>query len=336
VGCNDSSGLNPKMATAIERSFLEHHSAPAAYGYRASLLGIWSALAAVYLIWGSTYLAIRYAIETTPPFLMAASRFIVSGGFLYLFCRALGNPPPKSVEWRNATIVGLFLLVGGNGGVVWAEQFVTSSLAALLVATVPLWMVLIDGLRPAGRRPNFIAVLGVLIGFGGVVLLVGSVASGADTMSRFGSAALIMASLSWAVGSLYGRSAKLPSSQLLGTAMEMLAGGMALLLVASIHGEWNQLDFAAISERSALALVYLTVIGSGGFVAYVWLLRVAPTTLVATYAYVNPLVAVILGYFLAHEPITLRTLAAGALIIGSVALVSVPVGQRSPHARREA
>jgi drug/metabolite transporter (DMT)-like permease len=312
------------MATSIERSLLGHHPASAASEYRASLLTIWSALAAVYLVWGSTYLAIRYAVETMPPFLMAASRFIVSGGFLYLLRRALRDPPPTSVEWRNAAIMGVFLLVGGNGGVVWAEQFVTSSLAALLVATVPLWMVLIDGLRPAGRRPNFMAVLGILIGFGGVVLLIGSGASSADAMNLVGSAALILASLSWAIGSLYGRGANLPSSQLLGTAMEMLAGGTALLLLASANGEWSRLDFAAVSARSALALVYLTVIGSGGFVAYVWLLRVAPTPLVATYAYVNPLVAVVLGYLLAHEPITSRTLAAGALIVGAVALVSVP------------
>jgi drug/metabolite transporter (DMT)-like permease len=313
-----------KIATSMERSLLESPPARVVFEYRASLLGIWSALAAVYLIWGSTYLAIRYAVETTPPFLMAASRFIISGGFLYLLRRTLGDPPPKSVEWRNAAIIGVFLLVGGNGGVVWAEQFVTSSLAALLVATVPLWIALIDGLLPPGRRTHFMAVLGILIGFGGVVLLVGSVAGSADTMTLVGSAALILASLSWAIGSLYGRSAKLPSSQLLGTAMEMLAGGTALLLLGSATGEWSRLDFAAVSPRSALALFYLTVIGSGGFVAYVWLLRVAPTPLVATYAYVNPLVAVVLGYFLADEPITLRTLEAGALIIGSVALVSVP------------
>jgi drug/metabolite transporter (DMT)-like permease len=298
--------------------------APAASEYRASLLGIWSALVAVYLIWGSTYLAIRYAVETMPPFLMAATRFIVSGGCLYALRRALGDPAPQFVEWRNAAIIGIFLLVGGNGGVVWAEQFVTSSLAALLVATVPLWMVLIDVLPPTGHRPNLIAVLGILIGFGGVVLLIGSAASGADTMNLVGAAMLIVASISWAIGSLYGRSATLPASQLLGTGMEMLAGGVALLILASAVGEWTRLDLAAVSPRSALALVYLTAIGSGGFIAYVWLLRVAPTPLVATYAYVNPLVAVLLGYFLAHEPVTLRTWFAAALIIGSVALVSVP------------
>ena len=299
-------------------------AAPAASEYRASLPAIWSALIVVYLIWGSTYLAIRYAVETTPPFLMAAVRFIISGGFLYGLRRFNGDPRPKAGEWRSAAIIGIFLLLGGNGGVAWAEQFVTSSLAALLVATVPLWMVLIDTFRPAGQQPGLMSVAGILIGFVGVVLLIGSAASGADTANLLGAAALIFASLSWATGSIYGKRAKLPASQLLGTGMEMLAGGVALMLVAIVLGEWSSFDVAMVSRRSALALAYLTVIGSSAFVAYVWLLRVAPTPLVATYAYVNPLVAVLLGYFLAQEPMTLRTLLAATLIIGSVVLVSTP------------
>jgi len=298
--------------------------APADSEYRASLPAIWSALIVVYLIWGSTYLAIRFAVQTTPPFLMAAVRFIVSGGFLYALRRFRGDPQPKTREWRSAAIIGSFLLLGGNGGVVWAEQFVTSSLAALLVATIPPWMVLIDAFRPAGHRPGLISLAGILIGFGGVGLLIGSAASGADTRSLVGAGVLVLASLSWTMGSLYGRNARLPASQLLATGMEMLAGGTALMLAAIVLGEWSSFELAAVSRRSALALVYLTVIGSIAFVAYVWLLRVAPTPLVATYAYVNPLVAVLLGYFLAQEPMTLRTLLAAALIIGSVVLVSVP------------
>ena len=298
--------------------------APADSEYRASLPAIWSALIVVYLIWGSTYLAIRFAVQTTPPFLMAAVRFIVSGGFLYALRRFRGDPQPKTREWRSAAIIGSFLLLGGNGGVVWAEQFVTSSLAALLVATIPLWMVLIDAFRPTGHRPGLISLAGILIGFGGVVLLIGSAASGADTRSLVGAGVLVLASLSWTMGSLYGRNARLPASQLLATGMEMLAGGAALMLAAIVLGEWSSFELVAVSRRSALALVYLTVIGSIAFVAYVWLLRVAPTPLVATYAYVNPLVAVLLGYFLAQEPMTIRTLLAAALIIGSVVLVSVP------------
>jgi drug/metabolite transporter (DMT)-like permease len=287
------------------------------------VLAVWSALSAVYLIWGSTYLAIRYALETTPPFLMAAVRFIVSGGCLYAARRFAGDPAPHKAEWRSATLIGIFLLLGGNGGVVWAEQFIPSSLAALLVATVPLWMVLLDALRSDAQKPGYTAMTGILIGFAGVALLIGSVATDMTGASTFGAAALIFASLSWATGSLYGRTAALPASQLLGTGMEMLTGGVALLITASVLGEWSQLDLYSVSWRSALALVYLTVIGSGAFVAYVWLLRVAPTPLVATYAYVNPLVAVLLGYFLAHEPLNLRIGIAAVLIIGSVIAVSV-------------
>ena len=301
-----------------------HQAAPAVSEYRASLPAIWSALIVVYLIWGSTYLAIRYAVETTPPFLMAAVRFIISGGFLYALRRFKGDPRPEAVEWRSAAIIGIFLLVGGNGGVAWAEQFVISSLAALLVATVPLWMVLIDTFRPAGKRPGLMAIGGILIGFVGVVLLIGSAAGGADTENFSGAVALILASLSWATGSIYSKSARLPPSQLLGTGMQMLAGGVALMLLAIVRGEWSGFELAAVSPRSALALAYLTVIGSSAFVAYVWLLRVAPTPLVATYAYVNPLVAVLLGYFLAQEPMTVSSLFAAGLIIGSVVLVSTP------------
>jgi drug/metabolite transporter (DMT)-like permease len=298
--------------------------APVSSEYRASTLAIWSALVAVYLIWGSTYLAIRYAVETAPPFSMAAVRFIISGGFLYAFRRLRGDPAAKTAEWRSAAIVGIFLLLGGNGGVVWAEQFIPSSLAALLVATVPLWMVLMEALRPGGRRPGIMAAAGIVIGFGGVVLLIRPAGSDPSVTTLLGLAALIFASLSWAIGSLYSRSAKLPESQLLGTGMEMLSGGLALLLSACAAGEWTRFNPGLVSARSAVALIYLTVIGSGGFVAYVWLLRVAPTTLVATYAYVNPLVAVLLGYFLANEPLTAQTLVAATLIIGSVVLVSKP------------
>ena len=157
-------------------------SAPASLEYRASSVAIWSALSAVYVIWGSTYLAIRYAVETTPPFLMAGIRFIISGGFLCVLCRLRGDPEPKAPEWRNAAVIGVFLLVGGNGGVVWAEQFVPSALTALLVATVPLWMVLIDAFRPGGHRAGFKSTVGILVGFLGAMLLIAFTADGAKGM----------------------------------------------------------------------------------------------------------------------------------------------------------
>jgi len=291
--------------------------------YRASLVAIWSALTVVYLVWGSTYLAIRFAVETTPPFLMAATRFIISGGCLLVWRRAAGDAGPTALEWRNAAIIGFFLLVGGNGGVVWAAQFIPSSLSALLVATVPLWMALIDTVRPGGKRPGLKSALGILIGFCGAALLIGWSAGNAGAMNLAGAAAVVLASILWAAGSLYGRTAPLPASLLLATGMEMLIGGIAQIFIALALGEWSSFDPAAVSQRSALALVYLTVIGSCAFVAYAWLLRVAPTPLVATYAYVNPLVAIFIGNLLASEPLTPRILLAAAVIVSSVVLINL-------------
>lgn len=253
---------------------------------------------------------------------MAAVRFIVSGGCLYGVRRLIGDPPARWVEWRSAAIIGILLLLGGNGGVVWAEQFIPSSLAALLVATVPLWMVLFDALRSNGQKPGPVLMAGIVAGFAGVALLMGTVGSDTTGGNILGAAVLVLASLSWATGSLYGRSARLPASQLLGTGMEMLTGGVALLLMSLLFGESQRFNLNAVSLRSALAVVYLTAIGSSAFVAYVWLLRVAPTPLVATYAYVNPLVAVLLGHFLADETLNSRIAAAAVLIIGSVVTVT--------------
>ena len=289
---------------------------------QASSALIWTAFSAVYLIWGSTYLAIRFTVETTPPFLSAAARFIISGAFLYGWRRAAGDPKPTRLEWRNAALVGIFLLVGGNGGVVWAAQFIPSNLSALLVATVPLWMLLFDGVRPAGERPSLKALSGILIGFCGASLLIGWTASRATPESFYGALAVVVASLLWAIGSIYGKILQLPSSPLVTTGVEMLAGGIVQIFVAWLFGEFTRFDVTAVSSRSAQALIYLTVIGPIAFVAYAWLLRNAPIPLVATYSYVNPLVAIALGYFLGNEIITLRILLAAGLIIGSVVLVS--------------
>ena len=233
-----------------------------------------------------------------------------------------GDPAPTKIERRNAVLVGIFLLVGGNGGVVWAAQFIPSSLSALLVATVPLWMLLFDALRPRGDRPNIKALSGILIGFCGAAFLIGWTASGTTPESFHGAVAVVAASLLWAIGSIYGKVLQLPSSALLTTGIEMLAGGGVQIFVAWAFGEFTKFDFAALSERSAWALLYLTVIGPIAFAAYAWLLRNAPIPLVATYSYVNPLVAIVLGYFLGKEIITMRILLAAGLIIGSVALVS--------------
>lgn len=285
---------------------------------------IWLALSAVYLIWGSTYLGIRFTVETIPPFLSAAARFIISGAFLYLWRRLAGDPLPNPRECCNASIIGIFLLVGGNGGVVWAAQFIPSSLSALLVATVPLWMILIDALRPHGDKPGAKSLGGILLGFCGALLLLGWSTENATPSYLYGAVAVLVASLFWALGSIYGKTATLPASSLITTGIEMLAGGVAQVGVAHAFGEFANFDPRAISLRSELAWTYLTVIGPVAFVAYAWLLRAAPIPLVATYSYVNPLVAIILGYFLGREIITPRLLLAAALIVGSVVLVSRP------------
>lgn len=283
---------------------------------------IWTALSAVYLIWGSTYLAIRFTVETMPPFLSAGGRFIASGVVLYLWRRFAGDPEPSKLEWKNATIIGILLLVGGNGAVVWAARYIPSSLAALLVATCPLWMLLFDFLRPGGEKPGARTLAGILIGFCGAVLLIGWSANGTSENSFVGAIVVVLGSIFWASGSVYGKTAKLPPSPLLITAMEMLSGGAALLLIALVIGEVGTFQLAAVSSRSAWGWFYLTVIGPIAFVSYAWLLRNAPIPLVSTYSYVNPLVAILLGYFLGKEVLALRVLLAAGLIIGSVALVS--------------
>lgn len=291
-------------------------------------LKIWLGMVTLYIVWGSTYLAIRFAVETMPPFLMAATRFFIAGAILYIWRRWLTrDTPPTWRQWRSAGIVGLFLLVGGNGGVVWAETMVPSSIAALIVATTPLWMVLFDALRPRQRVvPTIGTVAGVLMGLVGILILVGprQMIMGTGEFALEGMIALLLAAIFWSIGSLYNRNADLPASPLLGTGMEMLAGSFGLLLLSLLTGEWGQVQLARISTQSILALVYLIVFGAlVGFSAYVWLLRVAPTPLVATYAYVNPLIAVLLGFFLADEALSWQILIAGGIIISSVVLINL-------------
>ncbi len=290
----------------------------------ASSVSIWTALIAVYIVWGSTYLAIRFAVETLPPFLMAGFRFVLAGLVLYAIRRARGDTAPTRRQWRSATIIGLFLLLGGNGGVVWAEQRVASGIASLFVATAPLWMILIDTARPGGSRPGWKASLGVLTGFAGIVFLTGpdQILNGTSNIDPIGAVVLILAALLWSIGSLYSRNANLPSSPLLATAMEMICGGVGLMIFGTLVGDWGQLNLAAASVQSWLSLAYLIVFGSMiGFTAYTWLLRAAPTALVSTYAYVNPIVALALGYLLAGETLELRDLIAATIILGSVVLI---------------
>jgi drug/metabolite transporter (DMT)-like permease len=285
----------------------------------------WIALIAVYIVWGSTYLAIRYTIASIPPFLSAGIRFLISGAILYLWCRINGDPAPKKVEWRSASIVGLLLLLGGNGGLVWAEQRIPSGIASLFIATTPLWMVLIDSLRPGGVRANWLTWLGVLVGFTGIALLANpwQPHNSSTALDPLGMIVLIVAALSWSIGSLYSRKASLPSSSLLGTGMEMLAGSLGLFAFGTIVGEWSQFHLATISMRSVGGLIYLILFGSlVGFVSYTWLLRNAPTPIVSTYAYVNPVVALILGSVIAGEVLDGQDILSALIVLAGVILIT--------------
>ncbi|HEX4499012.1 MAG TPA: EamA family transporter [Thermoanaerobaculia bacterium] len=294
---------------------------------KASMLQVAVALGAVYLIWGSTYLAIRFAIETIPPFLMAAARYLTAGTLLYAWSRLRGAPRPRPAYWLPALALGALLLLVGNGGVVWAEQRASSGLVALLILTEPLWIVLLVWLRDRRQRPGGRVIAGMLLGFIGLALLVRP--SGSGGISPLAVAAVLFASLSWAYGSLYSQRAKLPESPLLSTAMQMLCGGGLLLLAGLATGETAGFAVSQVSTRSLLALAYLVVFGAIiAFTAYVWLLKAAPPVLVSTYAYVNPVVAVFLGWAVADEPITRSTLVAAAVIVVGVVLISRAQGKK--------
>jgi drug/metabolite transporter (DMT)-like permease len=292
----------------------------------------WSALIALYLIWGSTYLAIHFVVQTIPPFLSAAMRFLTAGAILFTWRRLAGEPMPSARQWRDAGIVGLLLLLGGNGLVSWAEQFVPSGATALIIGSIPIWLVLIEALRPGGARPGRIAILGLITGFVGIVILVGPLnLAGGEPLDPLGTAALLLASLLWAIGSIYSRSAQMPGSALMTTGAQMLVGSLGLLAVSGLLGEWARFDAATVSRESWISLLYLILLGSlVAFSAYAWLLRNAPVSLVATYAYVNPVVAVLLGSWLADEPLNARILLAALIIVGSVVLINTVA--RAPKA----
>lgn len=282
-----------------------------------------AAFAAVYIIWGSTYLAILYAIETLPPFLMAAARFLVAGVLLFAWARARGVAAPTRAQWIACAIAGLLMLMGGNGAVVWAEQRVPSGVAALLVAIVPCWMVLVDWLH-GGNRPTGRVVGGLVLGLLGLILLIGPEAlMGGGRIDTIGAIVLVIGGLSWAIGSLYSRGRKFPAPRM-STAAQMLGGGAGLLVLGTVTGEWSRVDPGDVSTRSMLALLYLIIFGSLiAYSAYVWLLRVTTPARVSTYAYVNPIVAVLLGWGFASEPLTLRMGLAAIVIIAGVALITL-------------
>lgn len=278
--------------------------------------------AAVYLIWGSTYLAIRFAVETIPPFMMASMRFLVSGLVLYAVMRLGGTAAPDRSHWRPAVILGILMPVGGTGLVSWAETVVPSGLTALLVAAAPLWIVLADWVRPGGTRPTLMVVTGLVMGFAGITLLINPAdIGGYNEVHKFGALVVVIATVSWAAGSVYSRHAPQPTSKTLGVSMQMISGGIGLLMVSLLMGEFSGFGASAVSAKSWLALGYQIILGSTAFVVYVWLLSASTPAKAATYAYVNPVVALALGSVAAGEALSGWTVACAAVVVVAVVII---------------
>jgi drug/metabolite transporter (DMT)-like permease len=281
----------------------------------------------VYILWGSTYIGIRIAIESFPPLAMAAIRHSMVGLILYPILRIRTRIKPTAAHWWTAAVTGVSLLCVSNGGLSWAEQRVPSGIAALLVATISLWLVILDWLRPRGTRPGPLVFVGLVLGFAGMALLVGPAKlGGAGRIDLVGTGVLVIASFVWACASLYSKQRDMPASPLLVVAMQSLAGAAALWVAAIVSGEVRALHLSAISGRSWMALIYLIVFGSGmGFTAYLYILKHSTASKVATYAFVNPVVALFLGWMLGGETITTRTaLAAGVILTAVVLVISAP------------
>jgi drug/metabolite transporter (DMT)-like permease len=302
---------------------------------KASRLNIALGSATIYIIWGSTYLAIRYGVETIPPFMMAGIRFVIGGALFYAWARMQSGLRPTLRQWGVAALVGVLLIVGGNGLVTLAEKTVPSGLTALLVAMVPLWVVLVDWLRPRGTRPPVLAVAGVVLGLAGVAFLINPTNVQGE-VQLLGALAVVVASLSWALGSVYSRYADAPQAQSLAAGMQMLAGGVASLVLSFSVGEFSTFEFAAVTTQSLWALAYLTFVGSAAFAVYIWLLRASTPAHVATYAYVNPIIALLLGAALAGEALSTRTLWCSVVILAAVVIIVTAKGRAARASERRA
>ncbi len=288
------------------------------------------AFASIYLLWGSTFLFIKFAIETIPPFFMAGLRHLIAGAILYVFVRARGEAKPNWKDWKPAIIIGGLLLLGGNGGVTWAEQHVPSGLAALIVASIPIWMVVMNWISGDRIRPDKRETVSLILGFIGLGILVGpEKIIGGGKIDTLGLLVLIFAAIAWSAGSLYARMHKLSTSQLLATGMQSLGGGGLLIILGLFFGELKQWNTDAISLHSLLAFGYLVIFGSLiGFTCYIWLLKEVSPSKVSTYAYVNPVIAVFLGWFMGGEELTLRTFLCAAVIISAVMIATLKKPQK--------
>jgi drug/metabolite transporter (DMT)-like permease len=290
------------------------------------------AFAAVYIIWGSTYLFIKYAIETIPPFMLGATRFLAAGAVLYGIARWRGAPGATARDWKSAAVTGILMLGLGNGAVVWSEQSVPSGVVALIVSTVPIWIVLIDWLRPRGVRPRMSVFAGLALGLIGMVILIGPKAIiGQGHVDELGALVLFIGSLGWAIGTILSKGSKRSGSPLVYSALQMVAAAGAMGITSVAFGEPANFSIANLSTKSVLSWLYLFTAGSIiGFTAYIYLLGVVSAAKAATYAYVNPIIAVLLGWAFANEPIGARTLVAAAVILGGVAIITIAHGAPQP------
>lgn len=288
------------------------------------------AIAATWLIWGSTYLAIAFAVAELPPFIVAGVRNLVAGLLMYGWLRARGAPRPTAADWRRAIIIGLLLLGIGNGAVTWSAQAEPSGVVALVVSLVPLWLMVFGWLGQRGVRPTVIEVAGVALGLTGVLLLVAPWGNQIGAISLVGLVVLLTSTLAWSIGSLYSRHLPPLPQPLLGSGMEMLTGGAALLLVSLLTGEWRAIDLNAVTARGAVSLLYLIAFGSIiGFSAYKWLLMQVRPAIAGTYAFVNPVVAILLGWSFAGEVLSPRLIVAMTMIVSAVAMITL-----RPYLRR--
>jgi drug/metabolite transporter (DMT)-like permease len=299
---------------------------------RAKILG---AFALVYVLWGATYIFIRFAIQTLPMFLMAGTRYFVAGVVLFTWARAHGAAWPTRANWRAAFIAGTFLFLAGNGAVVFAETRIPSGVAALIVALVPIWMALLAWLWHGGARPRLPVIMGLLLGFTGLVLLVGpGQLAGSAGVDVIGAGVLCVGSFGWAFGTLYAKEADLPKQATVAISIEMIAGGVLLLLLGAAVGEVGSFNPVGVKAVSVLSLLFLIVFGSLiAFSAYMWLLGVTTPSKLSTYAYVNPVVAMFLGWAFAHEQLTLRMVIASVVILAGVALLTITPSSRKDTVR---
>src|SRR5262245_17050761 len=282
-----------------------------------------AAFAAIYIVWGSTYLGIKYAIETIPPFTLGMARFLIAFTLLYLWARPRTKAKVTRQHWLHALAIGALMLGFGNGAVVWSELHIPSGITALLVAVVPLWVVLIDWLRPGGERPHGAVMVGVIVGLLGMMLLAWPTGTHSDDIDLLSILVLVLGSLAWSLGTVFGRKAAVPGYAPLTSSMQLLGGGICLALISFIAGEPARITPTVFEWKGLVALAYLALFGSiVAFSAYSWLMRFVQPARIATYAYVNPVVAIFLGWAFAGEKLNSRTLVASAVILVGVVLIT--------------